>query len=41
MNQKKAGAGIEPANPQNGGDVTDNPQFIVPERQVANKGNPP
>ncbi|MGF1932801.1 MAG: hypothetical protein RM347_000110 [Nostoc sp. ChiQUE02] len=37
----KAGAGIEPANPHNGGDVTDNPKFFGPERQVANKDNPP
>lgn len=28
--QKAAGAGIEPASPQCGGDVTDNPKFFGP-----------
>ncbi len=36
-----AGAGIEPACPRCGGDVTDNPKFFGFYKQVTNQENPP
>ncbi|HIK07559.1 MAG TPA: hypothetical protein IGS40_23180 [Trichormus sp. M33_DOE_039] len=38
---KRRVRGLNPLIPKDGGDLTDNPLFSVPEGQVTNKDDPP